>query len=273
IMLYDSSFKKGVMNHFWVINNSITVPISQASMEYELPNSFGDNVVIILRDTSTSNGCIAEKTFNVKNTAPGFKLAYGWSNTCQQSFFQGNMLTNPNKGLAPYTSTWTFSNGQTFNKKVLSSNFTDTGWVFIAMKIQDQNGCFALDTLKFYRPTNRIHVDFIGDKNGSTCTPMFVDFFDLSTSLGQRIVKWRWEFGDGGVSYFKNPRHQYLNPGIYDIRLTVTDDIGCTETRFFPKYLVLLGPNGDFTISDLVGCSPHKVYFKEKSNNPEASML
>lgn len=273
ILLFDSSFKEGSTNHVWIIDNTITVPISQTSMEYELPNSFGDSVVIILRDTSTSTGCIAEKIFNVKNTAPGFKLFYGWSNTCQQSFFQGNMLTNPDKGLAPYNYTWTFSDGQTFNKKVLSNKFTDTGWVFIAMKIQDQNGCFALDTLKFYRPPNRIHVDFIGDKNGSTCTPMFVNFFDFSTSLGQRIVKWKWEFGDGGVSYFKNPKHQYLNSGTYDIRLTVTDDIGCTETRFFPKYLVLLGPSGDFTISDLVGCTPHQVYFNEKSNNPEATML
>jgi len=273
VNLYDSTYTPGSTNHVWVINNTHIFPVTSKSMDIEMPGSFSDKVLIILRDTSTGNRCVAEQYFNVNNSAPGFTLIQGWSNTCTKSFFQGNMLANPDKGKGPFDYLWTFSNGKTFTTKVVSCNFVDTGWVFVAMKIADQNGCYSRDTFKFYRPPNRIKVDFDANKNGSTCTPMYVDFFDKSTSLGQKIVRWKWEFGDKSISYFRNPRHQYLNPGVYDIRLTVTDDIGCTETKFYPKYLVLRGPDGDFTISDLVGCTPHKTYFKEQANNPLATML
>jgi len=37
---------------------------------------------------------------------------------------------------------------------------------------------------------------------------------------------WHWEFGDGTVSDERAPVHQYLLPGVYDVRLTVTGSGG-----------------------------------------------
>ena len=55
-----------------------------------------------------------------------------------------------------------------------------------------------------------------------------VQFFDRSTGTG--IVKWEWDFGDGGASLEQNPKHTYLNDTGADktfvITLTVTDDHG-----------------------------------------------
>lgn len=38
------------------------------------------------------------------------------------------------------------------------------------------------------------------------------------------IVKWHWDFGDGGTSTEPVPQHTYTAAGVYDVTLTVTDD-------------------------------------------------
>ena len=65
--------------------------------------------------------------------------------------------------------------------------------------------------------------------NGST--PLSVDFADHSTrSKEARFVSWSWDFGDGGKSSEKNPTHQYSAPGNYDVKLTVKDNSGLTDS-------------------------------------------
>ncbi|MEW6016013.1 MAG: FG-GAP-like repeat-containing protein [Candidatus Zixiibacteriota bacterium] len=39
-------------------------------------------------------------------------------------------------------------------------------------------------------------------------------------------VSWKWEFGDGQVSYLQSPTHYYSTPGWYDVTLTMTDGCG-----------------------------------------------
>ncbi|RLG19847.1 hypothetical protein DRN74_06315, partial [Candidatus Micrarchaeota archaeon] len=43
---------------------------------------------------------------------------------------------------------------------------------------------------------------------------------------GGAIVTYKWNFGDGNIGYGKVVVHQYQNPGVYTIILTVTDDEG-----------------------------------------------
>jgi len=47
---------------------------------------------------------------------------------------------------------------------------------------------------------------------------------------GGDIVIYRWDFGDGNISYGVMPVHQYTNPGTYTVTLTVVDDEGESST-------------------------------------------
>ncbi|KAA0000804.1 MAG: PKD domain-containing protein, partial [Thermoplasmata archaeon] len=40
------------------------------------------------------------------------------------------------------------------------------------------------------------------------------------------IVSWEWDFGDGNVSYERNPSHMYKKPGCYNVTLIVKDRAG-----------------------------------------------
>jgi glucose/arabinose dehydrogenase len=54
--------------------------------------------------------------------------------------------------------------------------------------------------------------------------PLAVSFQDGSDVPG--AAAWHWEFGDGTSSDERNPVHQYLVPGAYDVRLTVSGPAG-----------------------------------------------
>jgi PKD repeat protein len=54
----------------------------------------------------------------------------------------------------------------------------------------------------------------------------------LGEPIDDGIVNWTWDFTDGvPVQYFgPTPSHTFLNPGTYPVTLTVTDQVGLTDT-------------------------------------------
>jgi PKD repeat protein len=56
-----------------------------------------------------------------------------------------------------------------------------------------------------------------------TITLDSLSFFFVDESMGEEIISWFWDFGDGTASMEKNPAHIYMEPGIYDVKLTVSN--------------------------------------------------
>ncbi|MCG2590732.1 S8 family serine peptidase [Rhodohalobacter sulfatireducens] len=77
-----------------------------------------------------------------------------------------------------------------------------------------------------------------GDGGNSTPTADFiyssdflnVQFTDQSTDSDGSITGWSWDFGDGATSGTQNPTHTYSQAGTYTVTLTVTDDVGGTDS-------------------------------------------
>jgi PKD repeat protein len=61
--------------------------------------------------------------------------------------------------------------------------------------------------------------------------PLTVQFSAAdSTDSDGTIVSYAWDFGDGNSSTEANPVHTYVNVGLYQANLTVTDDVGATHS-------------------------------------------
>jgi PKD repeat protein len=61
----------------------------------------------------------------------------------------------------------------------------------------------------------RVNANFLASKRSGTA-PLTVQFKDISTGSP---IGWKWDFGDGIVSFEKDPIHTYEKPGTYDVSL------------------------------------------------------
>jgi len=73
-----------------------------------------------------------------------------------------------------------------------------------------------------------------------------VRFTDTSTAPDGRVVRRRWDFGDGRSSTIQNPSHRYTSPGTYTVKLTVTDEHGGTDTTTRRITVVARPPQATF---------------------------
>ena len=98
-----------------------------------------------------------------------------------------------------------------------------------------------------------------------TCVSSPIDFIDLSSTEGDRITDWRWDYGDGNGSNQQNPTHRFSTPGLKDVELAVMDNNECVDstTRSFlytpiPEQLAVL-PNF------FINCTPAAITFENLS--------
>jgi PKD repeat protein len=115
----------------------------------------------------------------------------------------------------------------------------------------DQTADFNPSWLCF-TPTDAPVADF--DANAySTCTGK-IRFTDQSYQVPH---SWFWEFGDGQTSTQPNPTHVYANPGIYTVKLTVSNAIG-SNTKTWTN-MITYGNPPEPMVTDGVGCSADTI--------------
>lgn len=91
--------------------------------------------------------------------------------------------------------------------------------------------------------------DFVADMTEG-CVSLEVSFTDLSVSVGDPIVSWLWDFGDGQTSTQQHPTHSYAAAGVYTVRLQVVTQGSVTQSEEKTNYIragnkpiVNLGPD------------------------------
>lgn len=73
-----------------------------------------------------------------------------------------------------------------------------------------------------------------------------------------------WDFGDNKASFMKNPVHDYGVEGEFNVKLIVQNI--CGVDTLIKKIAVYLVPKVGFVASELKGCPPFKVDFKDLSS-------
>lgn len=132
-------------------------------------------------------------------------------------------------GVTPYTYSWLFGDGVgTSSSQNPTYTYLTAGLKNVTLTATDSK----LPTPQVDSQVNSVNVwanpvaSFTMSVS-SGYAPLTVDFTDTSTLGNASIVTWSWDFGDGSTSSLQNPSHQYINPGNYDVTLTITDEKGC----------------------------------------------
>ncbi len=96
--------------------------------------------------------------------------------------------------------------------------------------------------------------------------PFTIYFFDSTKINTGSIVAWNWDFGDGDISTFQNPQHQYTQlEADYTITLIVFSDHGCSDTVSYPVH-VGKTLHAQFGMNDTTQCLDNNLFvFKDLS--------
>lgn len=81
-----------------------------------------------------------------------------------------------------------------------------------------------------------IDVQFTADTTRG-CLPAAINFTNLIDP--EIIDEVLWDFGDGAFSNEFDPAHLYVNPGVYDVSLSITSLIGCEYTGSAQNYITV----------------------------------
>lgn len=102
------------------------------------------------------------------------------------------------------------------------------------------------------------------------CASVPVTFTDESIASMEGVSKWYWEFGDGEVSQEQNPTHTFTAPGVYIVKLRVSNDVSCISDLIQKEIRVIPFSEATFTYSE-PNCDNNTVLFTAtaKSNQPD----
>ncbi|MGB3948973.1 MAG: PKD domain-containing protein, partial [Bacteroidia bacterium] len=125
----------------------------------------------------------------------------------------------------------------------------DADSVLLTLTTNDPAGpcTFSSSSVKFHFYKNPV-VNFSAD-DPDGCPTHCVNFSDATTvGGGATIVSWNWDFGDGSAgSTNQNPSNCFDTPGLYDIKLSVESDQGCSAFLSIPEMIEVYNlPLADF---------------------------
>ncbi|MEO7138970.1 MAG: PKD domain-containing protein [Ferruginibacter sp.] len=151
-----------------------------------------------------------------------------------------------------FTYLWNFddptSSSNTSTAKNPTHTYTAIGPYNVRLQVRSGAGCVhdTVIVVNTIHPRPIANFDF---NKPSICIADDVTFLDLSNGMDGTLTSWTWKFGDGGGSALQNPAHTYGNIGTFDVKLVVSNSIGCTSdtsTKVFNVYpypVVNAGPD------------------------------
>lgn len=133
-----------------------------------------------------------------------------------------NVQFTDNSQGSDLTYAWDFGDGSTSTTKSPSHIYNASGTYTVKLTVSNSYGNNTVTKTNYITVGNVPRANFSADVL-SGIAPHPVQFTDLSTGSP---TSWSWDFGDGGTSTEKNPRHTYQYSGYYNVTLTVKNAYG-----------------------------------------------
>ncbi len=187
---------------------------------------------------AVTNSTCSNTPFSLSVTLPyqPTSLVWDFANNPNLTPSQNIPLNNPIAD-SSYT-----SEGRTLYVFKLNTSFTFNAIGNIPVKIiannQSSDGCNGQQEIDYdIKVLPSPIADFTYTHTG--CATDITKFVDASNGngSGSAVVKWNWDFGDTTTDTVRSPGKIYKNPGIYNVKLTSINDIGCFSDTIKPVTL------------------------------------
>jgi len=153
---------------------------------------------------------------------------------------------NDSSTSSPVSWEWTFGDGDTSNIQNVSHQYINAGTYTVNLTVTSADGSYRKIKTDYINVTSHNTIESLGPianfTGNVTQIPVngFVQFYDTSVNTP---THWQWTFGDDlFYDTHQNPVHQYINPGIFSVQLTVTNADG-TDSEFKTNYIQVVKGN------------------------------
>jgi PKD repeat protein len=167
---------------------------------------------------------------------------------------------------------WDFGDGTTSTQKTPTHNYEERGSYTVTLTVTDNDG--GTDAV-----SRVISTENLGPKARFRAPPTAnvgdgVRFVDESSDPEGEPLTYVWDFGDGAISTARNPIHQYVTTEAVLVTLTVTDDMGVTDTATWTLVIFpVIRPVADFSHEPEGGTINDIVAFHDESSDEDGSVL
>ncbi|RLD84110.1 MAG: hypothetical protein DRJ10_02080 [Bacteroidetes bacterium] len=142
----------------------------------------------------------------------------------------GALTTFTDNSLSPEETitNWNWDFGDGINSTVQSPThlYTQPGTYSVSLEIQTASYIHSIikNVIVKASPIAIFSVD-------SVCQGSMITYINSSQTEGVTVSSWNWDLGDGtNFTVQHPPKHGYLNPGIYPIKLIITAENGCIDS-------------------------------------------
>ncbi|MBC7129041.1 MAG: PKD domain-containing protein [Thermoplasmatales archaeon] len=229
IMFFDSSYDENgdndIVSWLWNFGDGSTSNERNPNHNYTIPGNY--TITLTVKDKSNETG-IFSLNISIKNVPPCADFSFK-ENAKSYEVIEFNASNSYDLDGSIVNYTWSFGDGGVAYENISHHKYIKPGIYKVKLVIIDNNGS-KKELEKEIEITNREpSADFIFSPE-EVAPGEEVSFTDLSTDMDGEIISYIWKFGDGNVSYEKNPMHVYEKPGEYEVTLILKDDCGASST-------------------------------------------
>jgi len=168
---------------------------------------------------------------------------------------------NNSTGIGDLTYHWDFGDGSISEEQHPSHNYNSNGEYTVELITYDEMMCTDTLIKDNYIKLSGVNADFSVNTN-----TLCINEELIITNLSEGATSYLWDLGDGTYSENKNLTHTYSHPGNYEITLTATHVLGCSDTHSL--MITVEGVSADFHLSDEFSCEvPVTVHYINDSEN------
>jgi PKD repeat protein len=227
----------------WIWNFGDTTALSSSNNPSHIYLKDGTYHVQLI--VSTARGCVKDTTLNIV-VYPLPQANFNANPICMGSPIQFHDLSGPAGTISGWQ--WTFGD-ITNNSSTLPgpTHVYDSAKIYYpTLVVTSKYGC--KDSIRVpisIPPLPDVNLD-ANKYNG--CSPLCVNFIDLSYSRTDPITNWTWTFGDGSGASVKSPSHCYPNAGVYTVSLKVSTANSCSQSFTWNSMITVYAhPIANFT--------------------------
>lgn len=216
-----SSSADGTITYSWNFGDPSTTSDVSADAEpsYIYSNDGAFNVSLTV---TSQYGCVSDPQTHIAVVNPLPVVDFSSNQVCKG---EATTFTN-NAVVSGLNYVWDFGNGNTSTASSTAQfTFLASGNHSVTLRATNPNTTCTQSLTKtvVINPVPIADFSFVGQ-----CKPNEI-LFENTSVITNGTMSYEWDFGDGEISSSEDPFKVFTTEGTFDVTLTVTSDLGCTN--------------------------------------------